>query len=72
MVPVYVLASFASGVIKIYALMTLNTQGWLTRGHTKASQPLLPRLAQGAWGLALTGGALSALAFGVVVYARAF
>ena len=72
MVPVYVLASFASGVIKIYALMTLNTQGWLTRGHTKASQPLLPRLAQGAWGLALTGGALSALAFGVIVYARAF
>ncbi len=72
MVPVYVLASFASGLIKIYALMTLNTQGWLTRGHATASPRLLPRLAQGVWGLALTGGAISALALGVVAYARAF
>ena len=29
--PVYVLLGFVIGVIKIFALVTLNRQGWLTR-----------------------------------------
>lgn len=39
-IPGFVLYSFLTGVVKIYALFTLNTQGWITRWD----KPRLPQL----------------------------
>ena len=67
-VPVYLLFSFVMGVIKIYALVTLNRQGWLTRErHTAAPRGFKDQLFPVAsW---LTTAAVLALLFlGVVSY----
>lgn len=39
-VPVYVFFTFFAGVLKIYALFTLNTQGWITRWHASRMKQL--------------------------------
>lgn len=35
LIPAFILYSFLTGVVKLYAFFTLNTQGWITRWHKK-------------------------------------
>lgn len=35
LVPAFIFYSFFTGILKVYAFFTLNTQGWITRWHKK-------------------------------------
>ena len=68
-VPVYVLSNFVSGLIKIYALATLNTQGWMTRGHTTSAAPgVARRFANGLRGILVATSMITALFLGAFAY----
>lgn len=69
MVPVYVVFGFLQGVLKIYALVTMNRQGWLTRGPAKSPAKTAGRLST-AVSVAATGLILVALFLGVIGYHR--
>ena len=64
--PGYVIYSFLAGFLKIYALFTLNTQGWITRWD-KARLPQFRFLLE-VPAYFLTIGVLALLTYGVYVY----
>jgi len=65
-VPAYVFANFTMAIIKIYALLTLNRQDWITRrGAERAPQPSNFRLTLAKIG---TGAILASLAIAVAYY----
>ena len=63
LIPVYVVTNFAMAIVRIYALLTLNRQDWLTRGASR-------RTANFGLVLARIGTAciLALLALGVYYY----
>lgn len=67
LLPVYVVANFYLGVIKIYALLTLNRQGWITRWD-KNRLPLSPRWAIIVGSYVATAVVVAGLAVGVITY----
>ena len=72
-VPIYVIYSFISGVLRIYSLVTLNKQGWLTRGPTVESEQgnrLIRKLKRNGLDFSLTVAVLLGLLVGVVAYVR--
>ena len=71
MVPIYVLYSFIFGIIRIYSLVTLNRQGWMTRGHSNPRPPTIAqKWAQSAKDGLITAGLISALFVGVIAYSQ--
>lgn len=62
-VPIYVFFTFYAGLIKIYALFTLNTQGWITRWHASRLKQL--SFIDKLFPLVATGCVVALLAFGV-------
>ncbi len=71
MVGFYVLYSFVFGVMRIYALVTLNRQGWLTRGHASSDAPgAAKKFLRVAADWALTASLLLAVLAGVIAYSR--
>lgn len=66
MVPVFILYTFTTGFLKLYALFTLNTQGWITRWD-KSRMPQL-RFIKEAPAYALTMIVLIFLGLGVYAY----
>jgi hypothetical protein len=65
LIPVYIGINFALGVIRIYALLTLNRQDWLTRGAPKKKESL-------GLVLARVGTAAIVLGIGAAVWAYRF
>ncbi len=57
--PLYVLINFSIGIIKIYALVTLSRQGWMTRWHTS-------RLPQLKWLGLVPGYAVTVVIIGLL------
>lgn len=70
LLPTFVLFSFISAVLNVYALFTLNTQGWITRWD-KSRLPQLKFL-QKVPAYAATFLALVVLISGVLVYKQQF
>lgn len=66
LLPVFVLFTFASAVINIFALFTLNTQGWLTRWDT--SRLIRLRFLQQVPAYAATSLSLAVMSTGVFFY----
>jgi hyaluronan synthase len=56
LIPVYIGINFALGVVRIYALLTLNRQDWLTRGAPRKKESL---------GLVLARVGTAAIVFGI-------
>lgn len=65
-IPGYVLYSFMTGVVKIYALFTLNTQGWITRWDKSRLPQLRFLTAMPAY--AATAGVLLLLTYAISLY----
>jgi hyaluronan synthase len=65
-IPGFVLFSFLSGIMKIYALFTLNTQGWITRWDKSRMQQL--KFLNDVPAYAGTGVIILALFYGVHLY----
>ncbi len=66
LLPIFVLFTFASAVVNIFALFTLNTQGWLTRWDT--SRLLRLRFLQQVPAYTATSLSLVVMASGVLFY----
>lgn len=69
LVPVLVVVNFYTGLMKIYALATLNRQGWITRWDADRLPLALPWL-RSAGGYAVTAAVVGLLAVGVVTHER--
>lgn len=65
LIPAFIVYSFFTGFVKIYAFFTLNTQGWITRWHAN-------RLANYQFVQLLPGYAATALVFVVIIAAALF
>jgi hyaluronan synthase len=68
-VPVFVVFGFVLGLIRIFALTTMNRQGWLTRQRgTTGLRPAYGRAVVTLGAYAATSGVLAVLAWMVVIY----
>lgn len=70
-VPVFVVLGFLLGVIKIFTLVTLNKQGWLTRERPDAARRSSKIMLSPAISYLATGAMLTLLFLGVIGYSRA-
>lgn len=67
-VPVFVIFGFVQAVLRIFALATMNRQGWMTRGHATAPQQRLSRAAVTAGAYLATGSVMALVVLTVVGY----
>lgn len=64
--PAFILSTFITGIVKVYAFFTLNTQGWITRWHSSRMKKF--RFAQLAPAYAATGFVFLCMVSGVSIY----
>lgn len=70
LLPFFVMFTFVSAVVNIFALFTLNTQGWITRWDT--SRLLKLKFLQKVPAYAATASSLALLTSGVILYKQQF
>jgi hyaluronan synthase len=66
--PLYIPLTYLLAIVKIYALITLNWHGWLTRGLARSGPFQFSRVAMGSIPLLSTGLVVSLVLAGVLTY----
>ncbi|MEX1997402.1 MAG: glycosyltransferase [Candidatus Andersenbacteria bacterium] len=69
LIPLYIVLNFYLALVKIYALLTLNRQGWITRWH-HSRLPHAPRALQQVAAYGLTMSIVGTLGLGVGLHER--
>lgn len=67
LIPIFIALNFYNSLMKIYALVTLNRQGWITR-WSKERLPGPPPWLRAAFAYGVTGTLVATLAFAVTIY----